>query len=110
MPEVNTRPHQLQQNASLKAADTLKAYAREIHKIHGRVLADFFRVGEILLEARDVIRAKYVSGETDGRWLRWLKEDVKMGHQQATRFIAVYQKYGGVPLAEPIFQPTVLLS
>ncbi len=67
--------------------------AAEIRKCEKKILADCFEIGKQLLKARDALR-KYGGETSEGKWLEWLRTDVKMSASKATRYIQVYEKYG----------------
>lgn len=71
--------------------------AEEIHKREKNILEDCFEIGKQLLKARDALR-QWGGGGTwgdsqQGKWLQWLKTDVKMSRKQSQRFMDVYERY-----------------
>lgn len=81
----------------------LERCAERIHQCTGRVLADCFEIGAQLSKARDTLRGAYTEGDAEGKWRKWLRDDVQMSHMHAQRFIWVWDKYNrGNPGVPPV--------
>jgi Protein of unknown function (DUF3102) len=71
----------------------LQECVEEIRRRKQSILSDCFEIGKQLTKARDALR-QWGGDDHEGKWQRWLEQDVQISDQQALNYIRVYERYG----------------